>query len=285
MIGWFPRPYPDELLYSICARYGEAMQYPNKQFLNADLLGKDFAASVIDLPIRLQHLASVLPPNQTYGVDSLIRSLTLFPFYAPFIPPERVKQIREMMWSGISSKVHMAAGISKCAIRRPDWLRFCPVCAEQDRERYGEIYWRRSYQIPGVEVCPDHLIFLESSHVTVRNRRYDALYISAEQAIKAMSVNVRKLDRENRSHQILVRLANDAAWLLNQSLDPDHESLRASYHILLMERGLGNRGGTVKTLKLMQASRETYPRALLAVLRCDFDEKSRASWVAALFSD
>lgn len=30
MIGLFPQPYDDELLYSVCGRYYDRMQYPNK---------------------------------------------------------------------------------------------------------------------------------------------------------------------------------------------------------------------------------------------------------------
>jgi Tn7-like transposition protein D/TniQ len=285
MIGWFPSPYPDELLYSICARYSEAVQYPNKHSLNTDLLGKEDATSIIDLPLHLGHLASVLPPNQTYSVDNLVRRHTLFPFYAPFIPSERVEQIREMMRSGASNRAHAVAGINKSPIRRPDWLRFCPVCVERDRKRLGETYWRRIHQLPGVEVCPDHLTFLESSPVSVSHRTNPGLYVPAEQAIRTMSVNVRPLDREDKSHQILVRLASDGAWLLNQNLDPDHESLRASYHTLLMDRGLVSRGGMVKRQKLMQAFGEVYPPTLLAALQSDFDEKRRTSWVTALLSD
>ncbi len=285
MIGWFPSPYPDELLYSICARYSEAVQYPNKRSLNTDLLGKEGATSVIDLPLHLAHLASVLPPNQTYSVDNLISRHTLFPFYAPFIPSERVEQIREMMRSGASNRVHAVAGINKSPIRRPDRLRFCLVCAEQDRKRFGETYWRRIHQLPVVEVCPDHLTFLESSPVSVSHRTNPGLYVPAEQATRAMSANIRPLDRGDKSHQILVRLASDAAWLLNQSLDPDHESLRASYYTLLMDRGLLSGGGMVKRQKLMQAFGEAYPGALLAALQSDFDEKKRTSWVTALLSD
>jgi hypothetical protein len=285
MIGWFPSPYPDELLYSICARYSEAVRYPNKHSLNADLLGKESAASVIDMPFHLEHLASVLPPNQTYSVDNLIGRHTLFPFYAPFIGSERVRQVREMMRSGTSNRVHVVAGINKSPIRRPDWLRFCPVCAEQDRKRLGETYWRRIHQLPCVEVCPNHLTFLESSPVLVRHRTNPGLYVPAEQAIRAMPVNVRSLDKEDQGHQILVRLASDAAWLLNQNLDPDHESLRASYHTLLVGKGLLSHGGMVRRQKLMQTFGEAYPPSLLAALKSDFDEKKRTTWVTALLSD
>src|SRR5262245_42716405 len=140
MIGWFPSPYPDELLYSICARYGETMQYPYQQAINVDLLGQGSISPMIDMPFYLERLVAALPPNQIYSVDSLVRCHTLFPFYAPFIPSERVEQIREMMRTGYSKRIHMVAGIIRCPIRPPDRLRFCPSCVEQDRKRYGETY-------------------------------------------------------------------------------------------------------------------------------------------------
>jgi len=30
MIGFFPDPFTDELLYSVCARYSDYMRYPSK---------------------------------------------------------------------------------------------------------------------------------------------------------------------------------------------------------------------------------------------------------------
>jgi hypothetical protein len=285
MLGWFPSPYPDELLYSICARYDEVMQYSYKQSLNVDLLGDKQATAVIDLPVHLEHLASVLPPNQIYSVDSLIGRHTLYPFYAPFILPNRMEQVRNIMRSGSRVSAHAVAGINRCPIRRPDRLRFCPVCAEQDRKRFGETYWRRLHQLPGVEACPDHLTFLENSSLCVLYRRYEALYVTAEQTIGVRPADARPLDREGKNHQVLVRLASDAAWLLDQDLTHDNESLREGYRTLLMDRGLLSRGGLMQTHKLLQAFNDIYPHTLLAALQCDFDPKSSKNWVTLLLSD
>jgi Tn7-like transposition protein D/TniQ len=285
MLGWFPSPYPDELLYSICARYDEVMQYSYKQSLNVDLLGDRYATAVIDLPVHLEHLVSVLPPNQIYSVESLIGRHTLFPFYAPFILPNRMEHVRKIMRSGSRASVHAVSGINTCPIRRPNRLRFCPICAEQDRERFGETYWHRVHQLPGVEVCPDHLTFLENSSLSVLYRRYEALYVPAEQTIGVRPADVRRMDREDKSHQVLVRLASDAAWLLDQNLTHDNESLRVGYRTLLIGRGLMSQGGLMRTQKLMQAFSELYPHTLLAALRCDIDAKSSNIWVTLLLSD
>lgn len=106
MIPCFPTPLPDELLYSVCARYSERMQYSDKQFLNRELFGDKNIATVVDLPSHLSHLLSILPPGHGYTVDRLIDEHTLLPFYSPFLPLERVNRIREHMIGVGGSAIH-----------------------------------------------------------------------------------------------------------------------------------------------------------------------------------
>ena len=56
MIGHFPAPLPDELLYSVCARYSERVKYRNKEAVMAELFGRRGAAASIDLPSHLAFL-------------------------------------------------------------------------------------------------------------------------------------------------------------------------------------------------------------------------------------
>ncbi len=69
MIPCFPNPFPDELLYSVCARYSDRMQYSDKQFLNQELFGDKNLTTIFDLPSHLSHLISVLPPGYSYTVE------------------------------------------------------------------------------------------------------------------------------------------------------------------------------------------------------------------------
>jgi hypothetical protein len=83
-----PQSYPDELLYSICARYSDRMQYPSSKSASQELLGSAKAYPIIDLPSRLNILIAALPPGHGYVVKQLIDNHTLLPFYSPF-PPTR----------------------------------------------------------------------------------------------------------------------------------------------------------------------------------------------------
>lgn len=174
MIGHFPTAYPDELLYSICSRFGDRVQYPNNEAINTELFGARGGAAIIDLPSHLNYLASNLPHTNEDScrqfVDKLIDNNTLLPLYRPFLPAERVEQIRVAMGSSSGSTIHNKAGIIQSTINLPDWLRYCPACVEDDRKQFGECYWHRLHQVPGVEVCPLHNVFLENSTVRARNR-------------------------------------------------------------------------------------------------------------------
>ncbi|MBR1752184.1 MAG: TniQ family protein [Ruminococcus sp.] len=49
-------------------------------------------------------------------------------------------------------------------------LRYCPVCAADDREKYGETYWHRVHQIPEISVCAKHRCRLVSAKYKINNR-------------------------------------------------------------------------------------------------------------------
>jgi hypothetical protein len=277
VIGCFPDPHPDELLYSTCARLQDRMNYRNKETINTELFGSRGISSVIALPSYLEYLVSNLPPTTTYTVDEIIDNHTLLPYYAPFLPTERVKRLREEMRSSKGSGVHSIFGIASGKIRAPDWLRFCYLCVLNDRNKFGECYWHRLHQIPSVLVCPIHNTFLENGSVRLRNRINTSAYVSAEQ-----SISVRQpcyLDSTNSEHQILLNIALNTSWLLAQpQLQTDYSYLYSYYLTSFIEQGFGFGFGKISLIKLIQALRDKYSRSLLSSLQCDFDEHKKFNW-------
>jgi hypothetical protein len=68
MIGFFPEFYPDELLYSACARYANQVIYPNKHIAVKDLFGSRGLSAIVDFPTRIENLLSSIP-NHNYTCD------------------------------------------------------------------------------------------------------------------------------------------------------------------------------------------------------------------------
>jgi hypothetical protein len=278
MIGFFPDPYPDELLYSICARYSDRMQYHNKEHTNQELFGSRGTITGVDLPSHLSYLLSVLPSGHCYTVDRLIDAHTLLPFYSPFLPLERVNRIREDMETGNSSALHKCSGITPSSIRSPNWFRFCPLCTQEDEKQFGEKYWHRLHQITGVEVCPIHNIFLDNSNAPARNRRYSRKHLSAEQTIQVTVP--RSLDLSNHSHQVLLKIARDVAWLLSQcNLVPGLQCLRNRYLKVLVAHRYASYSGMVHCLSLIDAFKSFYSHSLLEQLQCQLDKSSEYTWL------
>lgn len=281
MIPCFPSPFPCELLYSICARYSDRMQYSDKQFLNQELFGDRNATTIVDLASHLNHLISVLPPGYGYTAEQLIDDHTLLPFYAPFLPLQRVQEIREQMVFFDALGIHSLSGIAPTIIRRPNWLRFCPLCAQEDDLKFGEPYWHRLHQLPGVEVCPIHHVFLECSKAPARNHSNCSEYFSAQQAI--LLTTPRRLDLSDPNQKVLLSIAHDAKTLLCQSsIVPDFESLHNRYIRVLANRGLATYNGTVRVGQLVREFKQYYSSELLRLLQCEVDENKRSNWLSQI---
>jgi hypothetical protein len=220
MISSFPDLYPDELLYSACARFSALVNYPDKKCVILELFGTSNALAVIDFPAHLDSLVGSLPLGHNYSVDRLIINHTLLPFYSPFHPTERIARLQEDMRENSKVSVPSRLGMMANSIPTPVWLRFCLLCAEDDERQFGETYWHRIHQVPGVEVCPVHAVFLENSNAQMLHRKTRHEFVSAPQAIYTNSP--RSLTLSNPSHVALLKIASDAAWLLNQQgLAPD----------------------------------------------------------------
>lgn len=281
MINHFPTPLPDELFYSLCARYGERVKYSGIEAVNEDLFGARGKSAVIDLPSHLGHFVRSLPPNHDLTLSRLIYKHTLLPFYSPFLPAERLGRVRKDMEGADGGAIHKCAGITPSNIRLHDWLRYCPACVADDRgasDRY--CYWHRLHQVPGVVVCPRHEVFLENSNVRARNRVNSALYVAAERA--TLSTSVRRLNLRDEVHKGLLVIASDAAWLLDQpGLNPGYDLLNTHYLDTLSSKNLSNRG-YVYAKKLLSEMAASLPRPLLVVIQCEFDATKAHSWPAQL---
>lgn len=282
MIGYFPDPYPDELFYSLCARYGERMRYPGKTAVNQELFGLMRANASIDLPGHLDFFVAVLPPGHRCGeVNRVVDRYTLWPFYRPFLSVERQKAVLAAMRGVAGYRPDLHAGTAGTAIPRPEWLRFCPKCVEVDRRRFGECYWHRTHQVPGVHLCPIHEVLLENSSTGVGWRWSSIEFTPAETVLH--STSWRELPLSHPWHKLLLYLSREAAWLLDQpTLDVNLVTLRKRYKVVLAEQGLASYTGLVKTQQLLQVFADFYPADLLAWLHCPLDSPVKVPWPGRL---
>lgn len=165
MLGFFPEPYPDELLYSVFARFSFMSHFSDMKDVHGQLFGLRNLRAVVDLPTHIDSLLNNLPDGHKYCADYFIKNHTLLPYYAPFLQPERVQALMELMRGDGGRSVHLLSGVSPYNVPRPQHLKYCAICIKEDEKKYGISYWHRSHQLSGVLVCPAHELLLTESRI------------------------------------------------------------------------------------------------------------------------
>ncbi len=278
MICNFPTPYPDEMLYSVCARYSDRMQYIYPDAVSIDLFGHRMVAKP-NLPNRLKILVTNLPASQHYTVTNLIDKHTLLPFYEPFLFADRSIIIRKWMEDDTTDTISAFLGLNHWFLP-PSCTRFCPQCIQEDRKQLGECYWHRVHQIPCVKVCPYHNIYVQDSisHITHEVNRYK--FISAESSINDTEQGLFEI--VNNTNDEYSRIANDALWLLQNHPTENLALLQKRYVIKLAELGLASYTGRVYTTKVQNHFQNYYDNKTLRELQCELSKKIYSNWLARL---
>ncbi len=281
MIGVFPDPHPDEIFYSICARLCQHVGYLSHRVAMRDLFGRETTTASIVLPSHLDDFVSRLPPESAYTSDYLIAEHTLLPLYSPFLPVERLSRLQQDMRGRNGPALHMRSGIMASSVPVPEWLRYCPQCVLDDRKKFGECYWHRVHQVPGVETCPFHEILLHRSDIRARHKKTRHEYISAEHAISNLGHN--QLDAQSPYHQILLNIARDVYWLLHRlQTVPDLKLLQQRYRKLLSKVDLATYRGRVDVSMFLQIFKKYYPPQLLQLLHCELEDHVQETWLLRL---
>jgi len=184
MVPFFPTPLHDELLYSVICRYSDRRKLSHSQVVNS-LMGKRNLPFAFNFPTGIDRILSVIPNGHSFTSDQFIDRHTLLPFYSPFIAANKVDEIRHLMKAGASTAISAKIGInaSRKRIQKNTRLRYCPLCASHDAQS-DHYYWHRIHQLPNIEVCPIHHVWLEDSDMEIAktHRRF----VSFEQDVNTI---------------------------------------------------------------------------------------------------
>lgn len=291
MLAFFPDPYMDELLYGVCSRYH--LWSGNLYFRDTveDLFGSGGVKPVIDLPSHIDALVSRLPTGANYTSESLIHNHTLYPFYAPFLSLHRAEQIMSDMRGNCGGGIHTRAGIMAGGVCVPTHLKFCPECVKSDYEQFGEPYWHRLHQSPGVSVCLEHRFFLRDScpicNKSLSNgfiQEFKALSVSCPVGHNLIHYEYEKANSEDPLAEHLIHISQDIAFLFTSTpRDVTPEALTDLYINLLQFKGLATPSGRVRLRQVSEEFVYFYGPDILAALESSVIIGDDHSWLATAF--
>lgn len=279
MLSFFPVPYPDEVLYSVLARYHVRSANLSPKCTLQDLFGTTNVISTIDFPSHIQSLSDKLT-HFAYTFEKLVNNHTLYRFYAPFLMHGKADTAFQLMRFGTRGIIHTKIGIMASSVKTPMFLRFCHRCFKNDYEKYGESYWRRLHQVPGVLMCPDHFCLLTNSNVSILQLNRHSFY-PANNETCSPKMEVVKLSEKDVNN--LIEISREAKWLLCNEVNI-HENIdwREKYASLLIAKDLASSNRRINQRKLEQFCKEKYSIQLLKSLDSLIDSDSTTSWLSSI---
>ena len=165
MIAYFPKVYPDELLYSQLARWYSKSGCLTYTFAAEKLYVKKTNKPSIEFTNK--YTADIMQRlTDTISFAEVIQKCTMMPYYVRFLDKERRNRAFQKMLNQ-DETYYASLKVPKAKRKNIRYLRYCPMCVEIDRERYGETYWHRAHQLTGCNICADHFCQLVNSQVLI----------------------------------------------------------------------------------------------------------------------
>lgn len=160
---YLPKPYADELLYSVVARYCDETGFKISNIYVAlfGVRGKLRA----ELSGHIKHLSSATKISWGLSPEEIVENLTLMPAIGAFIDEERYQACCRRIIETDATGVMARLGVNASSHGRVRALRLCAICCQEDQRNGRRPYWRRVHQLSGVVVCPTHYCRLTETEV------------------------------------------------------------------------------------------------------------------------
>lgn len=176
MIGFMPSIYKDELVYSWFARYYVHSGHPAYVFAIEDLLERKNTRPDLEFISHLNlHAREII--TKIIPMEELVLYHTMFPYYR-FIENIRLNNALKSIAKSCED-AHYLLPVSKNRDgEQHNYIKYCPVCAAEAREVYGEAYFTRSTNIRNIGICVKHKCRLKNTSIKISGKQSARLYVA-----------------------------------------------------------------------------------------------------------
>ena len=164
-LSFFPAPYPDECYYSVLCRYMVHSGLPSTANALLELFGREIGpASTLMMPYMSGSASRWAELESGITEDVIVREHTAYHYFSIVYRKKEAENLLDRMRNGKKCGCRMNYRSSLAT----SGLRYCPMCAYEEKVDYGEMYWHRTHQLKGVRYCTKHRIELADSGITLR---------------------------------------------------------------------------------------------------------------------
>ena len=212
----FPAMHPGESLYSIVSRYHVLIGHRIHITTIRELYERPFDLRLLfALPCKVNCFRSWLPGRLGITPEMITTRHTAWNYAS--LAPQFDSAVLERLASVKSSRgPGKRKALMKCLLDATITIRFCPQCANEEKQKYRESYWHTLHTLKGIRYCPVYrkpLQEIMTSDTSSLNR-----FITAEELMQGQCDNYREIASDNTSSEKEhLRLAE----LVNQILTAD----------------------------------------------------------------
>lgn len=266
---FFPAPYPDEILHSVLYRYHIRCGSPSARQTNLALWGGSRGKKIY-LPDGIENIAVHIPQDANLTSERFIKESTIFPLLKPFLTQSKCNDLWDAMKFG-DPNIYNIVGFTRVFTLQHRHLRYCNKCVAYDTKIYGEPYWHRIHQLPGIYICPLHSVPTIEADIDLNEVHRDYYPFPFKLNNSAQSY-------EPGIAEKLSNLALDTAWLLQHGYDlKSVENTNELYNIRLRIKGYRHYSGHTSGKRIAQDIVDYYDREFLTLF--DAYNSGACTWI------
>lgn len=251
-VRYFPDIYPDEILYSTIARYSIHTRKSYAATMR-DLFGCSHTHARVSLQSRIHQLMKRTSLDKRIKARELIELHTLFHFYTWYVAQEKKERVMKCMLTDQGSKIWVILGFPEDLTQDKYQLKYCLECAKEDEEKYGEPYWHRIHQVPGIKICTKHKAILQyecincGSMFAQKNFKFVALGAPCMHcgALVTNQVDVEVEDTMSPRFRLYEQYAKNAEVIMSGNFHVFYEKVKEALIESMKEHQLATEGGFV----------------------------------------
>lgn len=175
--------YPNETVYSWLSRiYLRSGIYIKRAFMKEICKNDRGHADLLFIPSFsegfLQEISKVIT------LKDLLLNHTLFKYYARFL---NLNKKNEVFNRAINNEGNLSVFLPDDKVKKDCYLRYCPICVENDRKKYGECYYHTNHQFNKINICVEHQCKLINTKIKISEFKSN-LFIPLEELVDDLTV-------------------------------------------------------------------------------------------------
>lgn len=261
MLDFYPTLYEGELWYSSICRYH--VKSGGTKLTRLDSLNVLFHQKAIymlnptSVNSSVYQITSQLPEGVLY-TEQIILNNTLFPYITRFYPLNEKRVLLKRLCDG---EYNMRT-YNPHTRKSNNCLYYCPLCVQEDRNKYGEAYWHTIHQIPHMECCNKHLCRLKPLEITyhIVPLETQLLDLTPEFNISVLEKQLAEIQETYLTFPYSISPPDDINILpiiISKNISEIHrkksilQQLYSAYETPLIQAVYGKKGGALNILSIM----------------------------------